>query len=421
MGVISLGRIEKISLLFLIILLPFQNTIFGLSPLGFLGKSPSFVFIFFMYLFSLIKFFTLDGKVDRFKFFIVFYFVVFNVFSLFVFFDGFVYGRSLLGKGVNLLILHILFLFPIFIFVSFRDQLYRYVFFASIAICLLGVILGDFFHLSIIETGFFHISERPSLRPRGFSYEPSMLSVTIFPLLFSALCLNNKSRRFSIFHMLLLFFVSILTSSKGAMATLLISFFVVYFFSKKCFSINGFLVIIFIFLVSSFVASFLVRYMVLDVDTSTSVATRITCVFISIFSLLKYPLGVGYFGFLFSFQENIRPAIDFISSVSPFNLNFSEVSGYINATTDSAIGTKSFFFNNVIFFGWPFVFAFFYYVIIVVKKCREYKRTDLELSFLFVVVSLVTFVEGIGLYPISIFVAILNYELFKERIYIESI
>ncbi len=420
MSIASSVVFQRVTLFLLIVFLPFQNTVFGLTSLGFLGKAPSFVFIVFLFVFSFLKFASVSGKVNKFKisFFLYLFFV--SVLSTVFFWGDIVYGRNLVLKGVNLFILNILFLFPIFIPISFKNKIYKHAFFIAFILCVLGVFLGDFFHLSIIENGFFHMSERPSLRPRGFSYEPSMLAVTIFPILFSILCLNNKLKNFSFFYVAIFFMIAVLTSSKGAMATLVIAFFFAYFFSKKIISLQGVVFAVLFFVATYFLGVVLIKHAMLDMENNTSIATRSVCVLVSVFSLLKYPLGVGYAGFLYAFQNNVQSAIDFMIYLIPFELNFSEVSGYLNAHTDSSIGTKSFFFNNIIYFGWPFVFFFFGYVIYIIKECRKYKRIDLELSFLFIVISLVTFVEGVGLYPMSVFIAILNYELFKERTIIKN-
>ena len=101
--------------------------------------------------------------------------------------------------------------------------------------------------------------------------------------------------------------------------------------------------------------------------------------------------------------------------MSPVKLNMYEAKGYVTAASDVAIGTKSFFWNNAICFGWPFVILFFLYVLDVVKKCRIYGRKDLELAFWFVIISLFSFVEGIGLYSISLFLTVLSYEIRKDK------
>lgn len=322
---------------------------------------------------------------------------------------------------MNLFILNVLFLFPFFSSVKFDRKEYKVIFFIAFSLSIAGVILGDILHLDFIEYGPFQMSERVSPRPRGFSYESSMLAATIFPLLFSFFCLKNKSKDYNIYTIFILFVVALFTSSKGAIVTLIIASAFSYFFSRKLLTIKGLAFFAVFFLFVTILSSVLIELFLIDITNNTSVATRMVCVFTAFFSLLENPFGVGYFGFLHAFEINVPRAIDFINSISPVSLNMYEARGYITATSDAAIGTKSFFWNNIIYFGWPFVVVFLLYVIDIIKKCRRYNRKDLELSFWFVVISLFSFVEGVGLYSISLFIAVLNYEIKKdEGLYIRA-
>jgi len=412
---VVLANIESLSLGLMILLLPFQNTIIGATALGFLGKSPSFIFIAILLFLSFLKFSYKIKPIERMKFFVIFYFLVVNFISGIYFFDESSYGRPLFIKGLNLLFLNLLFLFPFFYSVNFDNKKYKHLILLSFFISIVGVVFGDILHFGFVEYGPFQMSERLSPRPRGFSYEASMLAATIFPLIFSFFCLRNKSKDYSVYAICIFFAVAVFTSSKGAIVTIILANIFSYIFNKRLFTLKG---LFFLIVFSSCVAvlsSFLIEHFLIDIKDNTSVATRVVCVLTAIFSLLQNPFGVGYFGFLHAFENNISEAISFVNSMSPVKLNMYEAKGYVTAASDVAIGTKSFFWNNAICFGWPFVILFFLYVLDVVKKCRIYGRKDLELAFWFVIISLFSFVEGIGLYSISLFLTVLSYEIRKDK------
>lgn len=410
-----LANIELLFLSMMILLLPFQNTVIGATDLGFLGKSPSFIFIAGLLIFSFFKFCSDIKPVSHARLFILFYFFVVNIISGIYFFGDFAYGRPLFIKGINLLILNFLFFFPFFCSVNFENKKFKFFILISFLVSVFGVVLGDALHLGFIESGPFQMSERVSPRPRGFSYEASMLAATIFPLLFSFFCLRNKSKDYSVYAICVFFAVAVFTSSKGAIITIIIANIFSYILNRKLFTLKGLSFLILFSLCVTALGMVLIDFFLVDVRDNTSVATRLVCVLTAIFSLLENPFGVGYFGFLSAFKNNIPEAIAFINNMSPVRLNMYEAEGYVTSASDAVIGTKSFFWNTAICFGWPFIIVFFLYVFDVVKKCRRYGRKDLELAFWFVIISLFSFIEGIGLYSISLFFAVLSYEIRKDK------
>jgi hypothetical protein len=385
------------------------------TPLAFLAKSPSFIFVFLLYAINLFQLIGRAIKISKIKFLCLLYVFFVSVVSLCLFWGQEVYGRNLIIKGINLLILNLFFLFPFFVDFCFNEKSVKMAFLFAIFLCLLGVVLGDYIHVSFIETGVFQMSERPSTRPRGFSYEPSMLSVTVFSLLFAYFCLGSKSGKLSIINILVLLVVAILTTSKGAMATFLLAIFFTYFLSKSLFTMRGLFFSILIIGLFIPVVQYLMSMVVLDMENNTSIATRSIAILSSIFSVLEHPFGVGTFGFLYSFKYFVAYAIDWFESFDQFGLLLYEAMDYLNAKDDSSIGTKSFFFNSLMCFGFPFLFAFILYVLKKIKQCRSLNRRDLEVGFWFVIISLVSFTEGIGLYPLSLFVVVLNFELKKTE------
>jgi uncharacterized phage infection (PIP) family protein YhgE len=191
---------------------------------------------------------------------------------------------------------------------------------------------------------------------------------------------------------------------------LLLSLILVYIFTNKVSLIIKVSILI-ITLLSYFLIT-LLFFSQESVLEQVTFVTRITVIISSVFSLFTHPLGVTPFGFLSSFYDNINYVVSYLDSFD-FILNTSEVKRYINADSDNEIGTKSFFFNFIYYFGWPFLALFFYKLIKAIRICREHKRQDLELAIWFVSISLFSFVEGVGLYPISILLFIIINELKK--------
>ena len=87
---------------------------------------------------------------------------------------------------------------------------------------------------------------------------------------------------------------------------------------------------------------------------SMSVATRLTMQIWTGIVLLHFPFGVGFSGFLPAMKIYVLDAAAFLQSLSPFPLNFNEVSGYALQCTRR--GREAFLANYAAYFGFPFLF-----------------------------------------------------------------
>ncbi|MEL0622529.1 hypothetical protein V6238_05450 [Marinomonas arenicola] len=385
------------------LLLPFQDTSLSESPLRFLGKSPSFLFLCLTFFLAVLKF-----GVNKFSIFILFYVCAFNFLSFLNYCDYFSYGRSLQGKGINLFVLNFIFLIPLLFNVekSTLPRNFGWVVLLSFLICFLGVFLVDIFHFSFFTSSFFHVDTIDQTRFRGFSYEPSMLATSIISLYLCYICINNK--KISVFDLVFISFLLFFIQSKGGLLCFLISILIAFnsvFFSLK----KRYVFLLLVMVFSSF--CFLIFMFVLDFDKYTSTITRGTLVLVPLFSLLDHPFGVGYFGFLDVFHQYLPSAVEFSKEYIHHDSGFREIDKYLVADTDSSIGSKSFFLNNVIVFGWPFIFLYFYSLFSAVKKCRSISRKDLEVLVWFIFLSLTLFVEGVGLYALSLGFLVCKYEM----------
>lgn len=91
-------------LFFFTVLIPFQDTSLSENSLRFLGKSPSFLFLCFVFSLSFLKF-----GVDRVFIFVFLYVCSLNFLSFLEYSDFFEYGRSLKTKGISLFVLNFIF------------------------------------------------------------------------------------------------------------------------------------------------------------------------------------------------------------------------------------------------------------------------------------------------------------------------
>lgn len=404
------GKKIIFSLLFVfslfVLLLPFQDTVLSNSPLRFLGKSPSFIFlIFFTFLYALRAGFNKSFGL------VLSYVLLMSLISFLSYYGGIVYGRELNEKGLNLFILNFILFLP-FLFVmreGFFSKKMREMVLLSFFICFIGIFLVDIFHFKFFTMGFFHVKSIDQLRPRGFSYEPSMLAISIITLYLCSVCLLR--RKIIFFDLFILFVLSFFIQSKGGILCLLVAAIAFFTFSKKKNSV--FLIFSFIFIFSSF--CFLMSLFLVDFERFTSTITRGTLVLVPIISLIHHPLGVGYFGFLDSFHTYLPEAISISKKYIDNEYGYREIERYLVASNDGAIGAKSFFLNNVIVFGWPFVVMYFYIFFKAIKLCKMFFRKDLEFLIWFLFLSLTLFVEGVGLYVFSLGFLVFRSEVVFEK------
>ena len=128
-----------------------------------------------------------------------------------------------------------------------------------------------------------------------------------------------------------------------------------------------------------------------DIEKYSSVATRSTIFLTGFASLLHYPLGAGFFGYLPSIYENGPKALSFLDSLFPNLLNFDEVVEYFVIGTVEGVGTKSFLMDWFIFGG---VFFIYY----CVKSVKIFIKIALELKDFYILALLI-----FGLISVSLF------------------
>lgn len=406
-------------LILIIILSPFQDTFLGGSPLGYLGLSPAFIFVAVLLFISLLNYLKQKPvSINPLVFLLLFYIVVVNYYGFLLHGGETHYGEKLVVKGIKLTMLYLLFFFPFFInfeFIEKHETKVKAALFISIFILAAGYVFGDIFRSVIVENPIFHFNERPSSRPRGFSFEPSMFSMTALSLLVSIIVFRRHSSDLKISHFFTLCVVAVLTTSKGALVCVVVSFIFAVLCNKKYKGILLYSYIFFSLILAVPVGIYLFGQVVADIEESTSVATRMIVAFTAICSTFESPLGYGYAGYLKGFKEGFEISYGIINSIFGGVLNLFEVDSYLTAKTDRAIGTKSFFFNNIIVYGIPFMLFFVYTFFASVKACLKYDRLDLVFAITMLYCMLFLYSDGIGFYSIGVLALLIRYEYYKEK------
>lgn len=268
---------------------------------------------------------------------------------------------------------------------------------------ILSLIINVINPVFISESSFIHHNSIESIdRFRGFTPEASTFG---FQIVICALLGGVAIKRLNVFFLIVAFVLAVLSTSKGAAITLLISLFIV---SLSYQSRIKALLLASIFSVTSYFIFiyFIFPNIYIDVQKFTSIATRSTMIFTSISSLLHYPFGVGFCGYLPVVYEQGPDAIKFISAMMPVKLNYSEVSQYFFVGNFESVGTKSFVFDMVIYFGLMFIIPFLLLTWKVYKTFIKFNEYLYAILFVFFVFSLTFYISSFSCYLIPFLFAL---------------
>lgn len=396
-----------------IILIPFQDSGLQSLGIGFLGKSPSFIpliAIIFLDILKNVNDSFSGGKAIRFKkiwLYVLVYMASISLLYLIISYislgDIVIYKRNLIFKSINLFILTVLFIYPIF-FIKYHEIAIKKELFICFIVTILGVFLCDYMQSDFFQNNqIFHSVpyEYSNQRPRGFSLESSWLAIMIISLGF--LLLHYLERKMSKFLILITMLVMLIFSiSKGAILSLAIVTFVILNLKLKL----NFLMRIFVLFITLVmvigIGSEMVSLITVDITRFTSSVSRITLIVTSFLILLHNPLGVGFTGALPAIHDYLPKGISLVNSLTNFDLNFFEVKGYIDAVTDTQISTKTLLTDYAIYFGIPFIISFFVFNYKLLSRLRKRQILYLYAGVFFLFITLCTYSDGIGMYNISL-------------------
>lgn len=264
-------------------------------------------------------------------------------------------------------------------------------------VIILSLLCQFLFPSLIYGTNFLHSSEYISIdRMRGFAFEASSFGYQIICAVFILSIIYRVNLLFTIFIACLL---SIISTSKGAIFILLLSVLAVFLIIKNVHFIYKLILIILGLILTYFIVNeFLLSSFMSDIENYTSVATRLTVFLLGIKTLIYYPMGVGYFGFLPLFYAHGNEIIMLINKNSPVPLIFTEVESYFQLGTFKSVGTKSTILDLIIFFGWLFVIPFFIFCKKIFINLRRENNYKVMILSIFVLLSNLFYISSLTLY-----------------------
>ena len=270
----------------------------------------------------------------------------------------------------------------------------------------IGVLVIDVFGNEM----FIHHTVNLQRRPRGFSLESSQLSLSLLSL--GSLAIHVAKKKYVRFTFIA--FLIILLLFSGSKGGIVIGGYVVglvsWWRSKTLSRENSSLKLIIQFLLVGILvggwyifSSGITQMYSSDLREYTSIATRSTLFITVILVMFRYPLGVGFSGYLPAIVNTIPDAIRYLANNLPIPLNFEEVQGYVWALSDQNITTKVFLGDGVVWFGIPFVYIFIKFAFKIIMGLRETRNWFLLFGAVAVFLALSTYAIGIGVYSVSIF------------------
>jgi hypothetical protein len=133
---------------------------------------------------------------------------------------------------------------------------------------------------------------------------------------------------------------------------------------------------------------------------SGTVPTRFSMILCALITVTHHPFGVGLPGFLPAVGRYLPDAMVTVESYSPVPLNFGEVSGYL--TSADTVSTKTFFFDQLMRFGVPFVLLFVIFIIKLLKRLNAERQIVLLIAILASTVAITTYIPGTGNFAVPI-------------------
>ncbi len=258
------------------------------------------------------------------------------------------------------------------------------------SVCLFSLFLSLMFPSTVNNTSFIQISNALSPdRLRGFTFEASTFGFQIVISLMLFSIVNKTSKPL---YIIAITFIAFISTSKGTLLCFILSV-CIYAILRSHYLLKYilFLVIPFLFIITF--DTYVFPLFASDIDNTTSIATRGTMLFTSLISLFNYPLGTGFFGYLPSIYENGLLGIEQFQNVYPEHINFEEVLRYFISGEVKGVSTKTFFFDWVIFAGWPFILLFFYINIKLLNVFLKNDNYSEVICLIFMIISLMTYMS----------------------------
>jgi O-Antigen ligase len=312
------------------------------------------------------------------------------------------YGQNLFRTSLGSLTILSLFLAAIFIPRYDMRGTVRSACYAAFFILVLGLCLSHptpFGLPRLFDNPVFHYTIDPTLdRPRGLSTEPSFLSVTIISI--GLLCAHFSRKRISkAFFLVATIGLLVATGSKGGICILFICLGILAMLRfRKWYQLPvlGLAIVPLALIATAWIPTLFPEEGIIQ---SGSVQTRASMVLCAIAIVEHHPFGVGFSGYRPAVSKYLPDSMRSIQSLSPLPLDFSEVSEYLGVSPN--VGTKTFFFDQAMCFGLPFVIVFIVLVVRLLKRLSVEKRI-LFVGVMAVAIAFCSYVAVSGEYATAI-------------------
>jgi hypothetical protein len=217
----------------------------------------------------------------------------------------------------------------------------------------------------------------------------------------------SKQPIFRVISIFILAAFIISSGSKGFILNFIVA--LAFFAIFKSGSIRNRLVIIFTLVgIVVFVLPTIQRYLIEDINSYTSFATRFFTIYCSVKYFLVYPFGTGTALYLEKFPKLL---LDNLNIMMDYRLNAEEVLMYIYATSDEFIGSKSGVLQWAMYWGIFGTVFLAKYLLSLYKDMNRFGDKDnfiLAFGLVFLVLSIVSYVSFDVKYEIWAFFAIIS-------------
>jgi hypothetical protein len=407
----------KKSLFFLwLVLLPIQDSFLQATPLHSLGGSPASLPLLILAAISLLEWLIgREWQVHTALLGCMGYAVLITTFNL-LFTGPTSHGTNLVVKALNTAVLLGVFLYPVFFFDYGDRRLVRFGVILAFAVCVIGVLLGDLNFLGLrglVQNNIMHYTHTTDLRFRGFAWEASAFSVQIITM--GLLAIELWPGRFgkAVLGTVLLSILSV-SSSKGGFATIALTCVIVALLCFR-FSFRGLGLALILAIPIPFYAIGLLQQVMTRgiISDTTTVATRGSMAVWAAITVLHNPLGVGFSGFYPAVSRYLPSAIDIFGQSFWLPLNYYEVRSYL--TSIENISTKSFVLNQTVYFGLPFLVAFFIFQWRLISALKRQRRIILLGAVVFTLLAITIYIDAITAYNTSLLFGFALHEVRNGR------
>jgi hypothetical protein len=261
------------------------------------------------------------------------------------------------GKAFNVFVLLLTFLAVVYSPVRLNTIYLRVAVIVAWFVVIIGFVTGDIIKLSLVsEVGVFHTTINVQQRPRGFSLESSVLASQVAVLG----CLSIWFTRSFVWRSIFFLgscFVVFYALSKGAIIAAMLCCGVVCVVALRRHPIVLAMLAIGVTLALPSIYEATDLVFAGSIASGTSVTTRASLFLSGVHVVLTHPFGAGFGTVADKLRASVIANFDWIRSIFPFPFNGAELyAGFIHATNDYVIGTKSGILDLVLLLGWPGVF-----------------------------------------------------------------